>query len=680
MRLTLRTLLAWMDDTLKSSQVREIGKQVADSPFAQELTERINRVTRQRRLSVPNTSGPDATDPNIVAAYLDNDLEADEVAEFEKKCLTSDVNLAEVASVHQILSLLGQKVKVPDGARARMYALVKGREAIAPRRKSSRRREAREPVTKPIQPWVVPETPRRPWIERYGPAAACVLLIVLSSWAAWQSLTAPPAPRETRPTVQPETVAGPPAVANPPAAAAGPGAAAGAGALAAVPGQGQSGMAAEMIRPEQAGPAGAARPAPAGEVASATTSPAAEAGKKAAADESAKPRPETKLFPGSVATLEKPDGILLRATEQKPDWERVVDETPLKPGDRVVSLAPFRAVVDLEKLRILLSAETELRMLPRTLDTPPAFELVHGQIVIRKPEVSKFRVTFAGQTVDVDASSDAVLGMERVNRNAYGQEVRQAQSLGVLCQQGEVTLKTAGSPQTLKAMNAALISPSGQVGSAPTDALPPWLSEVEPSPLELELKEQFIKLFHPGRPLLTEIVGALDDERPQVKQLAVEALKSMGDLSYLMPTLSRPNDPVARRETMAAIHDYMMRGPESAARVREELNQLLGEVLGGEAYHMLIGYTPAEFAQPDVPARLVSLLSPEHQEDGIIGIRELALATLKQMTGRDDLGYNPDMPASKGFDAWNDLLRRNELRPSAPRPSGKARTKSRSGR
>src|SRR5262249_52514259 len=144
MRLTLRTLLAWMDDTLEHSQVKEIGQQVSDSPFAQELTARINRVTRQRRLTVPSTSGSDATDPNLVASYLDNDLDPDAVAEFEKRCLTSDVNLAEVASVHQILSLLGHKVKVPDPARARMYQLVKGRETIAPRRRRAQRPGAKE--------------------------------------------------------------------------------------------------------------------------------------------------------------------------------------------------------------------------------------------------------------------------------------------------------------------------------------------------------------------------------------------------------------------------------------------------------------------------------------------------------------------------------------------------------
>ena len=75
MRLTLRTLLAWLDDTLEPTQVREIGRQVKESPLAQELAERIHRVTRQRRLTVPPSSGPDGTDPNIVASYLDNDLD-----------------------------------------------------------------------------------------------------------------------------------------------------------------------------------------------------------------------------------------------------------------------------------------------------------------------------------------------------------------------------------------------------------------------------------------------------------------------------------------------------------------------------------------------------------------------------------------------------------------------------
>ena len=192
MRLTLRTLLAWLDDTLQPAQVKEIGSQVAGSPFAQELTERIHRVTRQRRLSVPSSSGPDGIDPNLVASYLDNELDPDAVADYEKKCLSHDVVLAEVASVHQILCLLGHKVKVPAAARARMYQLVKGRDSTRGAEPAKARADQPEPLTKPINPWVVPEAPERSALERFGPAVACLFLIGLCGTLAWLSLMAPP--------------------------------------------------------------------------------------------------------------------------------------------------------------------------------------------------------------------------------------------------------------------------------------------------------------------------------------------------------------------------------------------------------------------------------------------------------------------------------------------------------
>src|ERR1700752_2374583 len=163
MRLTLRTLIAWLDDTLPPGEVRAIGQQVSESPFAKELVERIQRVTRQRRLTVPSTTGPDATDPNLGASYLDNELDQDLVPEYEKLCLTSDVHMAEVASVHQILSLIGQKAKVPEEAKNRMYHLIRGREPIVKKPRPDTGPAPPGPVSEPIVPWVTPLPPSRPW-------------------------------------------------------------------------------------------------------------------------------------------------------------------------------------------------------------------------------------------------------------------------------------------------------------------------------------------------------------------------------------------------------------------------------------------------------------------------------------------------------------------------------------
>jgi hypothetical protein len=142
MRLTLRTLLAYLDDTLGPAEIKAIGEKVAESDAAQELIARIKQVTRRRRLTTPPTSGTGAFDPNDVAEYLDNELDAERIADIEKICLESDVHLAEIAACHQILTLvLGEPALVPPKAKERMYKLVRTRESI-PFRKAAPAKKA----------------------------------------------------------------------------------------------------------------------------------------------------------------------------------------------------------------------------------------------------------------------------------------------------------------------------------------------------------------------------------------------------------------------------------------------------------------------------------------------------------------------------------------------------------
>src|SRR6478672_9912061 len=108
MRLTLRTLLAYLDDTLPPEEARLIGEKVAENDYARELIDKIRKVTRRRGLSAPSGSGESAvySDPNLVAEYLSDALSPEPLASFEQLCLDSDVHLAEVAGCHQILTLL----------------------------------------------------------------------------------------------------------------------------------------------------------------------------------------------------------------------------------------------------------------------------------------------------------------------------------------------------------------------------------------------------------------------------------------------------------------------------------------------------------------------------------------------------------------------------------------------
>jgi hypothetical protein len=194
MRLTLRTLLAYLDDTLDPAQTREIGAKVAESESVRELVERIKLVTRRRRLTTPDRSGsPEvAVDANRVAEYLDNVLSEEEITELERLCLESDVNLAEASACHQILTVIvSEPANVPPMAYQRMYAIAPGAEAIPHQRPRVRVHQEPEPAMEreAAGPLLLRANGKGSWGQGWWLGFAAALLLVGLTAVIYLALT-----------------------------------------------------------------------------------------------------------------------------------------------------------------------------------------------------------------------------------------------------------------------------------------------------------------------------------------------------------------------------------------------------------------------------------------------------------------------------------------------------------
>jgi serine/threonine protein kinase/formylglycine-generating enzyme required for sulfatase activity len=358
---------------------------------------------------------------------------------------------------------------------------------------------------------------------------------------------------------------------------------------------------------------------------------------------------------GSPGLVFAPEGLLLRSIAESSDWERLDATTALAAGNRLLCLATSRAVIMIGKGKLTMVGECELRILDQAKDQAPAVELMQGRLIIPTQSACSLKIRLGDRFCTLKVPQNGGAALERPANWVYGQRKYPVPPLVIYSTAGDITVSVGSKEEKLSSFGALSVDLTG-VKRLTIATSPTWAKEMLLSPNEIKAREQFAKALHSGRTILTEIVEALNSGNRENADLSIRALLSMDQVSQLVQALSRQNVRVVRRGALEAIRSCIARGPGALAAVRAQLVAVFGEK-ASVVEKLLIGFSSDEASRPQFFKQIVELLYPDYS----VAVRELALDNLTELTGRDDLGYDPDHPTGPGLSAWVKLARQEAL-------------------
>ena len=672
MRLTLRTLLAYLDDILEPEQAREIGKKATESPSASTLIGRIREVTRRRRLTAPALTGPAmGLEPNVVAEYLDNTLPIDGVNDVEQVCLESDVHLAEMAACHQVLTLvLGEPVTVVPESRERMYALGASRvedvlgvaetvsDEVSP--VDGRGNEAGDDASVPSEEeQAVADAVRQiatpPSVWKRGLPYIVVSAVVL----AWLSLLV--FEGQVR-LFDWGAISG-----------------TGSGAPAVVDLSGG----AEMVGTASADDLPVAADSPSTEtpdpqataVATVTkpdeldNNPVADSEATKSLADSSKPEtpvvePVEPVVPVPVAPLPPVQyasarGVLLRQDIDSGGWMVLPRGGQVRSGERLASPDPFVSDLKIENLAVRMSLQGHsVVSLTGAADAVCAVSIERGRIVFHSgpptaaasgPVVVRLAIGKRSWRLDL-SKPDTMGGVEVRPRvpQSFEQDFEGDWYLGSLTvANGAVRLESGESGPALSLVQGDWLSLApadvDAEGPKPLAVLPGWLvlGSQASSAVQRTLSTRFEREFDPQQPIRLSVAAAVKSPLPGISTLAVNCLGLTAQLEPLVQALAESKYSESRQVAFDGVRQWLVGGVGRSDALKVELGRWFEQSDVETVHRLLWGFDKADGAGQETSEQLVDWLSHDH-----IAIREMAFYHVSRITGRK-YEFRPDAAAGR---------------------------------
>jgi hypothetical protein len=675
MRLTLRTLLAYLDGILEKRDADELAEKIQESEFATKQVHRIRDVTKRIRLGAPKVLGQGTgLDPNTVADYLDNTLPAERAPDFEKVCLESDVHLAEVAACHHVLTMvLGEPAEVEPTTRQRMYNLAKpGESGIGtipppPRKGGDGAPPAGPPelaavgaVNTTRRELEVPDYLRQSTGRRFGPLLATVALLAIAAAVALivggedfrrrlGLAGAPPVSESAQSdTKNPTPVDRSPAPAviekvSPTDAAA---ATQTPKIVEKQPTDDAVSKPAETPEPAEPEPKKEPTPEPKTDTLPKSTpiDPPVPPPPDPALND-AKPT-ESPLPPGAaIGQYTLADDVLLRY-DPKRDYVRLPAPSQLAVGDVLLALPGFRPSIVLNNGASLQLDGGTIVQLVSGADGTPGVHVVYGRVLrwgttgktgvacraIVGQHTATIRFTDPDSAVAIEVYPYFAPGEDPIS--APGPTVADVAVIG-----GQIEWQVEGQEQPTLVKAGLRLT---WLGKNPSDAKPAvrilgWDDRRNESDIEQRGIAEVKKSLPPGEPVGLLMRELIEVRRSETRSLAALGIGFLGKYDALLAGLKDESLAWAqwRVKYVGGLRFAILRGPEEATRVREALFKEFGTKPGADLYRMLCGYSPRQLSE-GADERLVDFLS--HDE---LPYRVLAFYNLQAITGITH-GYKPE--------------------------------------
>jgi hypothetical protein len=723
MRLTLRALLAYLYNVLDPIDADQFGEKVQESAVASGLVERIRGITHKTRMSAPRVDAKGlADDANNVAEYLDNCMSEEQVPDFERACINSDMHLAEVASSYQILTMvLGKPAEIAPHLRERIYTLpleVAAKRTHLPQRDGGRARlkKTMEKVAAakdaPADGGVTTSSthaqPHVPdYLRKESPAKSRTWMIgaaiLILAALALVILSAGPMDA-THPVIGWMFSKDQVADSSQPGAGEVP-AESGANkaettSRAAAPSDTQAAATrepAETVEPmekdsaearikDESAMAESTKTAPeAAPVGNTTPSPPADEGsdaKAAAAKAAAKPPLPVEVKPAESAEA-KPvpaelvdvgryisdDQVLIGLDARSGMWFRLPPRALLTAGQQLLALPTFRPQVALASgIQLTMAGESLARMdLP---ERPGAsrISIDYGRFLL-------FTLGNAGAQVELDLHGlEGTLTMEDVDTEV-AIEVRNYLPPGENPEEGaQVTVielfLTAGratwtvpehEPIKIAANHVVTYVGGGEPTLAGPFRAPAWIDAASIPDIDRMTSPFLQKELGLEVPVHVRLTELLADRRVDMRALAARCLAQLDEFEPIIKELNNPQQKSFWAAEVDALRAALARGPETA----QKLKQALGRIRPAEAdalYRLLWGYSPQQLAG-SAAGDLVEMLESQEMD-----IRVLASDNLRQITGAQLL-YRPERRPEENrgpITQWNRRLKEGAIAYKTP--------------